>query len=123
MTAKKPSGEASMQRRRNQPASNSRPFQRSHQLTTTIASMTSPIPTMMRKPKKGMATGGAFSAGKSFRPCTVPFGSWVRMRLPRSGIDITSWFVAAASSGMAKRFSGTRLSVFQIASIAASFAG
>ncbi len=68
MTAKKPSGEASTQRRRNQPASNSRPFQRSHQLTTTIASMTSPIPTMMRKPKKGMATGGRSSAGKSLRP-------------------------------------------------------
>ena len=79
-----------MQHHRNQLVWKSSPRQRSHRLVATIASMTTAIPTMIRKPKKGTMMGeGRWSAGKSLRPCTVPWRSWVKMRLPSSGIATT----------------------------------
>ena len=74
-TATKPSGEASVQHRRNQPASNSSPRQRSHQTRHDQREHETADPHHDPEREEGNATGeGARSAGQSLRPCTAPFG-------------------------------------------------
>src|SRR5215510_8286440 len=82
-TATKPSGPIAMQSQRNQGLSNRRSRKRNHQLAATTASLKNPMPTMTRKAKKGIATGGRSSSLNSFRPLISPSRLWVRMRLPR----------------------------------------
>ena len=58
MTATKPSGATSMQRRRKDGVSNSRRRSHSSQPSATVPSMIKPMPTMMRKAKNTGQTGG-----------------------------------------------------------------
>ena len=50
--------------------------------------MAKPMPTMMRKLQNTSAALGQSAFGHSFSPLTVPFQSWVRMKLPSFGISM-----------------------------------
>ena len=85
--------------------------------------MISPIPTMMRKVKNGMTTGGRSSLGKLSRPTSRESQVPLAMKLPRYGTSIANRLRSPASSGMAKKTSEAGCCVFHRASIAANFAG
>ena len=52
-------------------------------------SMMSPQPTMIRKAKNGMSTGGRSDRGKSVRPTSLDVKLMLPIRLPRIGILIS----------------------------------
>ncbi len=85
--------------------------------------MINPIPTMMRKPKNGISTGGWSSSGKVSSPISRAVQLPEAMKLPSFGISIANKLRLRASSGMAISTSLAGCSVCQRASIAANFAG
>ncbi len=82
----KPAGVAQDIKRKYHRVVKSRPISHSTAPISPRAIMMSPIPTMMRKAKNGMIGLGRSSGGNDFSPRTSPSHSWVRMRLPRSGM-------------------------------------
>ena len=81
-----------------------------------------PMPTITRNAKNTGATGGVCGA-KASRPFTSASGSCLRIRLAPFGISIAKSLRCFSAFGIANSTSGTPFSVFQIASIAAIFAG
>jgi len=85
--------------------------------------MISPIPTMVRKAKNGITTGGRSCGGNVSSPISRAGQLPEAMKLPSRGISIASRLRSRASSGIAISTSLAGCCVFQRASIAANFAG
>ena len=85
--------------------------------------MISPMPTMMRKPKNGISTGGRSSTGKASSPISRAVQLPEAMKLPSLGISIAKRLRWLASSGQAISTSEAGCWLCQRASIAANFAG
>ena len=85
--------------------------------------MISPIPTIRRKPKNGITTGGRSSFGNASSPVSFAVQLPEAIMLPSFGISIANRFFSAFSSGIAISTSLAGCCVFQRASIAANFAG
>ena len=119
----KPVGKDSNATHRNQRVLSSRPRQRRKVPNQDTASMIRPIPTMMRKAKKGMITGGRSWGGKVSNPISRAVQLPEAMKLPSLGISIGKRFRSSNGSGRAISTSLAGCWVFQRASIAANFAG
>jgi hypothetical protein len=89
-----------------------------------ISSMTAQQPTMMRKLKNGIATGGQFSGGMLSSPTSPAERSSESIKLPKGGGSVIAnrfrWF---STSGQASSTSEAGFSSCHRASIAAIFAG
>ena len=86
--------------------------------------MTTAIPTMMRKVRKGMSTGGQFSGGSDSRPTSLAVSDEESMSEPKGGGSlISNKLLRVASSGMANSTSPAGCSSCQRPSIAAIFDG
>ena len=85
--------------------------------------MIRPMPTIRRKAKNGMITGGRSSGGNASSPTS--FASQVpdAMKLPSFGTSIANRLRSAHGSGMAISTSLAGCCVVQRASIAANLAG
>ena len=81
------------------------------------------MPTMMRKVKNGISTGGRSSGGKLSSPTSRESQVPEAMKLPSRGTSIANRLRRFASSGIAISTSVAGCSVCQRASIAANFAG
>ena len=108
---------------RNQRVVSSRPRQRRKLPNHETASMISPIPTIIRKAKNGISTGGRSSGGKVSSPISRAVQLPEAMKLPSLGISIANRLRSFASSGIAISTSLAGCCVFQRASIAANLAG
>ena len=85
--------------------------------------MIGPIPTMIRKPKSGISTGGLSSGVKVSSQISLAVQLPEAMKPPSLGISIANRFSSRVSSGSAISTSLAGCCVFQRASIAANFAG
>ena len=85
--------------------------------------MMRPMPTIKRKARNGIRTGGRSSAGNASSPTSRASKLPEAIKLPSRGTSIASRFRWAASSGMASSTSLAGCCVCQRASIAANFAG
>jgi hypothetical protein len=85
--------------------------------------MMSPMPTMMRKAKKGMMTGGRSRGGNVSRPTSRESQVPEAMKLPSLGTTNANRFFCALGSGRPISTSEAGCSVCHRASIAANFAG
>ena len=61
--------------------------------------MTIPHPTMIRKVKNGISTGGRSCGGKSVRPISFDVKLMLAIRLPRTGTLMAKWFVSGRRIG------------------------
>ena len=66
--------------------------------------MIGPIPTMIRKPKSGISTGGLSSGGKVSSQISLAVQLPEAMKLPSLGISIAKRFRSLTSSGIASRW-------------------
>ena len=64
-----------------------RPLRPSQVPTQAIASRSRPQPTMMRKAKNGIATGGRSARGKSSKPTSFELKLMLPMTLPSTGTE------------------------------------
>ena len=119
----KPVGKDRNAHQRNQRVLSSRPRSRRKFPNHETASMTSPMPTMMRNVKNGMTTGGRSSGGNSSNPTSREVQLPEAMKLPSLGTSIANRLRSFAESGIAISTSLAGCCVFQRASIAANFAG
>ena len=85
--------------------------------------MINPIPTMMRKPKNGITTGGRSSRGNDSSPTSAAVQLPDAIMLPSFGIEMANRFFSAFESGIPINTSDAGCSFFHRASIAANFAG
>ena len=121
--AMKPLGKDRKVPHRNQRVVSSLPRQRSQWPNHDTASISSPMPTMMRKPKNGISTGGRSSRGKEVSPTWAELQSPEAMKLPSRGTVIAKRLRSLASSGHAISTSLAGCSFCQRASMAANLAG
>ena len=88
--ATKPVGNARNVPQRNQRVVSSRPRQRRKLPNHETASMISPIPTIRRKPKNGITTGGRSSFGNASSPISFAVQLPEAIMLPSFGISIAN---------------------------------
>src|SRR5258708_2500343 len=100
-----------------------RPLAVKYDAAQASTSMISQQPTMIRKAKNGMSTGGRSWGGKSVNPTSLEVKLMLAIRLPRTGIEIAYLLLSAAGSGIPNRTSAAGCSSCQRASIAANLAG
>ena len=94
---------------RNQRVVSSRPRSRRAVPNQETASMISPSPTMIRKLKKGISTGGWSSNGKVSSPISRAVQLPEAMKLPSFGSSTAKRFRFSASSGIADQHLACRL--------------
>src|ERR1700736_6657253 len=77
-----------------------RPAKFKYEPMKASASMIIPHPTMMRKVKNGISSGGQSCRGKLVTPTSLEQKLILPIRLPRTGIEIAYLLLADAASGI-----------------------